>query len=224
MGYCPPMRPFQALFGSVVSLLVSCGAPGRAHAPASAALREASGLAMQTCRTAHAGEAHATLSFDERGHVAELRVVPSPDHPVDAEQLQCLEAALRGWSVRPSEQPPSSEVEITLALEPLLPPPTPPPSSNGPPFDRGAAARALAEARRAARACGASGHPSGQGHVTVTFTGSGEIRSVALDHGPFAGTKVGECVTTAYRKERMGPFVGADVKLGSTFDVDPVTE
>lgn len=129
-------------------------------------------------------------------------------------------------ALREGSGPPSSEGELAPPLQPLRPPsPVPSGSSvNGPPFDRGAAAHALAEGRRAARACGTSGGPSSQGHLTVTFTGSGEIRSVSLDGGPFGGTPVGECVARAYRQAKMVPFVGEDVKAGSMFDVDPVTE
>jgi hypothetical protein len=224
------MRTRLPLFGVVLSVLVSCGAPGRVHGPPSAAMREANGLAIQTCRTAHRGEALANLSFDARGHMTELRVIPSPDHPVDPAQLRCLETALREWSVRVPSHAPSSEVELSLALEPLPPSPvSPPPTlsaspSHAPPFDRGAAASALAEGRRSARTCGVSSGPSGQGHVTVTFSGSGEIRSVTLDSGSFAGTPVGQCVARAYRRVGIVPFEGEDVKVGSVFEVDPVTE
>lgn len=58
----------------------------------------------------------------------------------------------------------------------------------------------------------------------MTFTGSGEVRSAALDSGPFAGTPVGECVARAYLQVGIVPFVGADVKVGNVFEVDAVTE
>jgi hypothetical protein len=84
------------------------------------------------------------------------------------------------------------------------------------PFDRGAAAGALA--RVSVAQCAASGQV-GTGHVTVTFAPSGRVSSVVVDDPSFSGTPAGRCVTAAFFSASVAPFEGAQVRVGKTFDI-----
>ncbi len=86
-------------------------------------------------------------------------------------------------------------------------------SSVGP-FDRGAAASALA--RVAIAPCAASGQV-GTGHANVTFVPSGTVSSVVVDDANFAGTPAGRCVQTAFFSARVPAFSGAPVTIGKSF-------
>ena len=84
------------------------------------------------------------------------------------------------------------------------------------PFDRGAAAGALA--RVSVARCAASGQV-GTGHVTVTFSPSGRVTSAIVDDPSFSGTPAGRCVTAAFFGATVAPFDGAPVRVGKTFDI-----
>ncbi len=84
------------------------------------------------------------------------------------------------------------------------------------PFDRGAAASALAGV--SVSHCGASGQV-GTGHATVTFSPTGRVGSVVVDDANFAGTPAGRCVQTALFNARIPPFSGAAVSVGKSFTV-----
>jgi hypothetical protein len=84
------------------------------------------------------------------------------------------------------------------------------------PFDRGAAAGALA--RVSVAQCSASGQV-GTGHVTVTFAPSGRVSSVIVDDPSFSGTPAGRCVTTAFFGASVAPFEGGQVRVGKSFTI-----
>jgi hypothetical protein len=87
------------------------------------------------------------------------------------------------------------------------------------PFDRGAAAGALA--RVSVAQCAASGQV-GTGHVTVTFSPSGRVSSVIVDDPSFSGTPAGRCVTAAFFGASVAPFEGGGgqgVRVGKTFNI-----
>jgi hypothetical protein len=84
------------------------------------------------------------------------------------------------------------------------------------PFDRGAAAGALA--RVSVAHCSASGQ-AGTGHVTVTFIPTGRVSSVVVDDGTFTGTPAGRCVTAAFFNASVAPFEGGVVRVGKSFSI-----
>jgi hypothetical protein len=84
------------------------------------------------------------------------------------------------------------------------------------PFDRGAAAGALA--RVSVAHCAVSGQV-GTGHVTVSFIPTGRVSSVAVDDGIFSGTPAGRCVTTAFFSASVAPFEGGVVRVGKSFTI-----
>ena len=96
----------------------------------------------------------------------------------------------------------------------LRPAPVPVPTA---PFDRRAAQaniRAIGFGR-----CAALGGPRGGGHASLTFGSTGHVTRVDVD-GPFGGTAAGICVETELAKAVVPPFVGDDVRVGTTFTVE----
>ena len=85
------------------------------------------------------------------------------------------------------------------------------------PFDRGAAQASLGGINVAS--CKSNGGPTGQGHVTVTFTPDGSVASAVVDQGPFPGTTVGGCVAGKFRGAHVPAFGGAPVRVGKSFSI-----
>ncbi len=83
------------------------------------------------------------------------------------------------------------------------------------PFDRSAAASALARVSVAHCASDASG----PGHVSVTFAPSGAVSSAVVDGGPYPGTGSGRCVQVAFQNARVPAFAGTAVTVGRSFVV-----
>jgi hypothetical protein len=102
-----------------------------------------------------------------------------------------------------------------------------PPGSHGasaseagtvPPFDRGAAARALASVD--VSSCATAGGPTGPGHVTVVFAIDGGVSSVRIDRAPYEDTIVGRCIAEQFRGLRVPAFEGPAVTVGKGFRVE----
>ncbi len=85
-------------------------------------------------------------------------------------------------------------------------------------FDRSAAASALGSVNLAG--CKKPKGPTGDGHVIVTFAPAGRASDVVVDQGPFAGTKVGKCIATEYRKVKIPKFSGNAVSVGKKFKIE----
>ena len=89
---------------------------------------------------------------------------------------------------------------------------------NRPPLNRGAAIAALGSASRSAASCKRSGGPSGPGQASVTFAPSGRVSSASVG-GKFAGTSVGSCVASVFRRARIPAFSGGSVTLSRSFRI-----
>lgn len=85
------------------------------------------------------------------------------------------------------------------------------PSAGSPPFDRGAAARALSGVDLRGCAAGAAGH------VTLTFENDGKAHGAAVDQGPLVGKPESACIEAAYGAATVPPFSGAPVRVGRSF-------
>jgi hypothetical protein len=111
-----------------------------------------------------------------------------------------------------------ADVRWDAELVPIDDSPTfvPPPPNNALPFDRTAAASALASVD--VQRCGVSGQV-GTGHVTVTFAPTGRVSEVIVDDANFSGTPAGRCVRTVFFSAIVPPFVGAPVRFGKSFSL-----
>ncbi len=87
------------------------------------------------------------------------------------------------------------------------------------PFNRNAAVAALSKAASQARSCKKSGGPTGTGKVTLTFANSGRVTSATVNGAPFAGTSVGGCVASVFRKAKVPAFTGNPVRVSKSFTV-----
>src|SRR5690606_29608926 len=84
------------------------------------------------------------------------------------------------------------------------------------PFNRNAAVAALSNAANQARSCKKPGGPTGTGKVTLTFANSGRVTSAVVSDPPFAGTSVGGCVASVFRKAKVPPFTGNPVRVSKS--------
>lgn len=86
------------------------------------------------------------------------------------------------------------------------------------PFDRGAAATALASIDVAA--CATPEGPTGTGHVTLTFSPDGRLSTAVAEGAPFARTPVGACVVRKFGGVRVPAYSGGDVTVGKSFTLN----
>jgi hypothetical protein len=98
-------------------------------------------------------------------------------------------------------------------------PPKSEPAAAGTPFDRSAAASALASAAAQASACRKDGDPSGVANVTLTFAPSGRVTTAKLSGPPFAGTATGGCIASTLRRAKIPPYDGDLVTVAKTIVV-----
>jgi hypothetical protein len=75
---------------------------------------------------------------------------------------------------------------------------------QAPPFDRGAAVRALAAV--SVVGCSTGSGPTGEGIVRVIFGPAGRVISASVVDAPFIGTSTGACVAGAYRRAMIPAF------------------
>ncbi len=92
------------------------------------------------------------------------------------------------------------------------------PAATGP-FSVSAAQVALTQAAGNAQACKKPGGPTGSGKVQVTFATSGRVTSANVNGAPFAGTPVGGCVASVFRRARIPAFTGNPVTVSKSFNV-----
>ncbi len=88
--------------------------------------------------------------------------------------------------------------------------------ASSPPFDRPAAARALAIN---VTSCKRGDGPVGTGHLKVTFQPSGSVSAVDVD-APYAATATGACVAQRYRGVSVPPFAGGPLSVGKSFAIE----
>jgi Vault protein inter-alpha-trypsin domain/FecR protein len=112
---------------------------------------------------------------------------------------------------------------VQVRFESELVPADGPPSLGGqaPPFDRGAAVRALASV--SVTGCSTGSGPTGEGVVRVTFGPTGRVISANVVDAPFVGTSTGACIAGAYRRAMVPAFDGnqGSVTLQKGFVVPP---
>jgi hypothetical protein len=87
------------------------------------------------------------------------------------------------------------------------------------PFSVSAAQVALTQAASNAAGCAKPGGPSGSGKATVTFAPSGRVTTANVATPPFAGTPVGGCVASQFRKARVPAFAGNPVTVSKSFNI-----
>jgi serine/threonine protein kinase len=142
----------------------------------------------------------------------------------DPAVAKCAENQVRTWSFPPQATtvniPYKFVRQDTVAKKEASPDPAPVPTTaaeSTAPFDRGAAAHALVAVN--VQKCKKPDGPTGSGHVSVTFSPSGNAEAVSVDE-PFAGTPVGTCIAVEFRKAHVPAFGGGTVKVGKSFTIN----
>jgi hypothetical protein len=93
------------------------------------------------------------------------------------------------------------------------------PATGSGPFSVSAAQVALTQAAANAGSCAKPGGPTGTGKAQVTFAPSGRVTSANVATPPFAGTAVGGCVASVFRRARIPAFSGNPVTVSKSFSV-----
>jgi predicted Zn finger-like uncharacterized protein len=102
---------------------------------------------------------------------------------------------------------------------------SPPPKKEEPvvqatgPFSVSAAQVALTTAATNAQSCKKPGGPTGSGKAQVTFANSGRVTSATVSGAGFAGTPVGGCVASTFRRAHVPPFTGNPVTVAKSFSI-----
>lgn len=95
------------------------------------------------------------------------------------------------------------------------------PSAGGDqPFSKASAVSALGAAAGSAGSCKKLGGPTGSGRVTVTFANSGRVTTANVTGPPYAGTSVGGCVASIFRKAKVPAFSGSPVTVSKSFSIN----
>jgi hypothetical protein len=77
---------------------------------------------------------------------------------------------------------------------------------------------ALSSAASAATNCKRADGPTGAGMASITFSADGPVKSVSIS-APFAGTAVGQCISSAFRSAHVPPFSGSSLTLPRGFQI-----
>ena len=95
-----------------------------------------------------------------------------------------------------------------------------PSTGSSAPFDRGAASATLGTIAEGVSSCKKPSGPTGEGHVSITFSPSGSVVSAIVDQPPFAGTAVGGCVAGKFRGAHVPAFAGGNLTIGKRFNIN----
>jgi len=95
-----------------------------------------------------------------------------------------------------------------------------PPPADAQPFSKASAISALGAAASSAGSCKKPGGPTGPGKATVTFAPSGRVTTATIAGGSYAGTGVGGCVASVFRRAHVPPFSGSSVTVSKSFQIN----
>jgi len=94
------------------------------------------------------------------------------------------------------------------------------PAADAPPFSKASAIGALGAASASAGSCKKPGGPTGPGKATVTFAPSGRVTTATVAGGSYAGTPVGGCVASVFRRAHVPAFSGSAVTVSKSFQIN----
>lgn len=134
------------------------------------------------------------------------------------------ESATAKAEEKPAEEPKSSSTTPPASKPGQASKPAPKKEEAAPvvadqPFNRGAAVSAMSAAASQAASCKKPGGPTGSGKATLTFAPSGRVTSASVTTPPFAGTAVGGCVASVFRRAKVPPFTGNPITVSKSFTI-----
>jgi predicted Zn finger-like uncharacterized protein len=149
---------------------------------------------------------------------------PKEEEPKPAEDTK-KDGEVKDSTAAPAEksdtkapEPPKTGPALTPS-KPKEPKEEPKPPADVQPFSKGAAVAALSAASSQAASCKKIGGPTGTGKVQVTFAPSGRVTTANVSGGPFAGTSVGGCVASVFRRAKVPPFSGTQITVSKSFTI-----
>jgi predicted Zn finger-like uncharacterized protein len=148
----------------------------------------------------------------------EEEATPKPeDKPADSAAASASASAAP--SAKPADKPVAVAAKSDAPKKPKDEPP-PMPAADAPPFSKASAISALSAAASAANSCKKPGGPTGGGKATVTFAPSGRVTTATVAGGSFAGTPVGGCIASVFRRAHVPAFSGSSVTVSKSFSVN----
>ena len=115
---------------------------------------------------------------------------------------------------------PSAVAQSGGVTTPKKPKEDAPPPADAQPFSKASAISALGAAASSAGSCKKPGGPTGPGKATVTFAPSGRVTTATVAGGSYAGTGVGGCVASVFRRAHVPPFSGSSVTVSKSFQIN----
>jgi predicted Zn finger-like uncharacterized protein len=149
---------------------------------------------------------------------------PKPDEKKPEETSAAPSASSAPEEKKPEETAKAERTKTTThtgggSAPPKKAEPEPAAPSTAPPFSKASAISALGAAAGSAGGCKKPGGPTGQGKVQVTFAPSGRVTSATVMGSPFAGTAVGGCVASTFRRAKVPAFSGNPVTVSKSFAI-----
>lgn len=131
-----------------------------------------------------------------------------------------------------SKTPAGGEHKVAVGAKPGAEPKEPRPDKKPEPkaepapaaaggFSKDAAVAALSVAAAQATVCKKPEGPWGTGKCLVTFAPSGRVTTANVTGAPFAGTPVGGCVSSVFRRAKIPSFNGDPVTVSKSFTISP---
>lgn len=147
---------------------------------------------------------------------------PKKEEPKPAESASAATSASAAASAAPSASAAPTKVGATTgggAVATKKKEDAPPPA-DAPPFSKASAISALTAAASSAGSCKKPGGPTGPGKATVTFAPSGRVTTATVAGGSYAGTGVGGCVASVFRRAHVPAFSGSSVTVSKSFQIN----
>jgi predicted Zn finger-like uncharacterized protein len=144
---------------------------------------------------------------------------PKPSDAPSASVAPSASAAPSASEAKPADKPVAvAQSGGTAAKKPAEPAAAP--AGDAPPFSKASAISALGAAASGAGSCKKAGGPTGAGKATVTFAPSGRVTTATVAGGSYAGTAVGGCVASVFRRAHVPAFSGSSVTVSKSFQIN----
>ncbi|MFZ5896689.1 MAG: zinc-ribbon domain-containing protein [Myxococcota bacterium] len=190
-----------------------------AAASASAAILQAREEELKAKEAAEKAREEKRLE-EERARAAEEKAKEAAAKG-EATPAASAEAGKPGSAAKPGATTPGTTTPGAKKEEKKKEEAAPPPAvGSDQPFSKAAAVSALSAAAGSAGSCKKLGGPTGTGRVTVTFAPSGRVTTANVEGAPFAGTSVGGCVASLFRKAHVPAFSGNAVTVSKSFSIN----
>ena len=149
----------------------------------------------------------------------EAKKEDEPAKPAESASAAPSTSASPSTSATASTKP-SGGTQASTGGTPKKPKEEAAPPADAQPFSKASAISALTAAASSAGSCKKAGGPTGPGKATVTFAPSGRVTTATVAGGSYAGTGVGGCVASVFRRAHVPPFSGSAVTVSKSFQIN----